>query len=97
MKADNDTQLIDAFSARTHFGELMQMAEENNQRFLVSRRGKPKVVIMGIEDYLKNIIKQPEILTRIQFRAKKAGLDTMTEEEIEAEIKAYRQSKKRNK
>lgn len=97
MKANNDTRLIDAFSARTHFGELMQLAEENNQRFLVSRRGKPKVVIMSVEDYLKNIIKQPEILTRIQISATKTGLDTMTEEEIEAEIREYRQLKKRNK
>ena len=89
--------LIDALSARTRFGEIIKQAEENNQRFLVSKRGKPKVVILSIEDYLNNIIKQPELLTKIQISAEKAGLDTMTNEEIEYEIKDYRQSKKKNK
>ena len=90
-------QLIDALSARTRFGEIMKQAEENNRRFLVSKRGKPKVVILSIEDYLKNIIKQPELLTKIQISAKNAGLDTMTSDEIEFEIKDYRKSKKQNK
>ena len=87
------TKLIDALSARTNFGNLMEQAEKQNLRFLVSRRGKPKVVILSVEDYLKNIIKQPEILTSIQISAQKAGLDQVSHEEIQTEIKAYRQSK----
>lgn len=97
MKTNTTTQLIDALTARTRFGELMQLAEKNNQRFLVSRRGKPKVVILSVEDYLKNIIKQPKLLTKIQLSAKKAGLDTMTDDEIEAEIRDYRRSKEQEK
>ena len=84
---------INALSARTRFGELMEQAESENLRFLVSRRGKPKIVILGFEDYLKNIIKQPEILTTVQMSAKKAGLNKMTDKEIEAEIVACRKSK----
>lgn len=49
------TRLIDAFSARTRFGEIMERANKQNLRFLVSRRGKPMVVVLGVEDYLKNI------------------------------------------
>ncbi len=94
MKTKPTTKLIDALSARTHFGELMEEAEKEKMRFLVSRRGKPKVVILSVEDYLKNIVKQPKLLTKVQVSAKKAGLDKMTEEEIEAEITVYRQSKK---
>lgn len=93
METKSMTKLIDALTARTHFGALMREAEEGKTRFLVSRRGKPKVVILGVEDYLKNIIKQPKVLTRIQLSAQKAGLDKMTDEEIEAEISAYRRSK----
>ena len=87
------TKSINALSARTRFGELMEQAENENLRFLVSRRGKPKIVILGFEDYLKNFIKQPEILTTIQMSAKKAGLNKMTGKEIEAEIAACRKSK----
>lgn len=88
------TKLIDALSARTNFGDLMEQAEKKNLRFLVSRRGKPKVVILSVEDYLKNIIKQPKLLTGIQLSARKAGLDRLSEEEIQAEIQAFRKSKK---
>jgi len=93
MQTRSMTILIDAFSARTRFGELMEKAGTGKTRFLVSRRGKPKVVILGVEDYLRNIIKQPEILTTIQLSAKKAGLDKLSDEEIDAEIAAYRRSK----
>lgn len=88
------TKLIDAFSARTRFGYLMEKTEKENLRFLVSRRGTPKVVILSVEDYLRNIIKQPTLLAEIQISAQESGLDKMTDEEIDAEIKAYRKSKK---
>jgi prevent-host-death family protein len=71
----------------------MEEAEKGKTRFLVSRRGKPKVVILGVGDYLKNVIKQPEILTTIQLSAPKAGLDKMSDKEIESEIADYRRSK----
>jgi len=95
MEAKSMTKLIDALSARTRFGELMEEAEKGKTRFLVSRRGKPKVVILGVKDYLKNVIKQPEILTTIQLSAQKAGLDKMSDKEIESEIADYRRSKSR--
>lgn len=89
------TTLIDALSARTQFGRIMNEAGKKNVRFLVSRRGKPKVVILGVEDYLKNIIKQPKLMAEIQISAEKAGLDRLSDAAIEAEIKAYRKTKKK--
>lgn len=88
------TKLIDALTARTRFGELMDEVEADQVRFVVSRRGKAKVVIMSVRDYLTNVVKQPELLTRIQLSAQAAGLDKVTEEEIEAEITAYRKTEK---
>jgi prevent-host-death family protein len=91
----NTTTLIDALSARTRFGELMEKAESESMRYLVSRRGKPKVVILGIEDYLKNIIKKDELLVEVQLSAKLAKLDKMTTAEIDSEIVSYRKSRKK--
>ena len=93
MATKSATKLVDALSARIHFGEMMEEAEKDKTRFLVSRRGKPKVVILSVEDYLKNIVKQPEILATIQLSAKKAGLSKMTDKDTEAEITSYRRSK----
>jgi prevent-host-death family protein len=88
------TKLIDALTARTRFGELMDEAEADQVRFVVSRRGKAKVVIMSVRDYLMNVVKQPELLTKIQLSAQAAELDKTTEEEIDAEISAYRKAEK---
>ena len=88
------TKLIDALSARTRFGELMERSEKENVRFLVSRRGKPKVVVLSVKDYLQNIVKESRLLTEIQQESKKAGLDQLSDKEIEAEIVAHRRSKK---
>ncbi len=88
------TKLIDALSARTRLGEVMEEAEKENTRFLVSRRGKPAVVILGVQDYLRNVVKKNDLLAEIQLGAKKAGLDKITPREIDAEIVSYRRSKK---
>jgi hypothetical protein len=82
------TKLVDALSVR-------RKRRKKKTRFLVSRWGKPKVVILSVEDYLKNVVKQPEILTTIQLSAQKARLDKMSNEEIEGEIASYRRSKTR--
>lgn len=87
------TKLIDALSARTRFGELMEKAEKEQTRFLVSRRGKPTVVILSVDDYLKSIVKKSDLLTKIQISAQKTGLDEMSEDMIQAEINAYRKNK----
>lgn len=87
------TKLIDALSVRTHLGEVMEEVEKENIRFLVSRRGKPKVVILSVEDYLKNIVKQPALLTRVQLSAEAAGKTGITDHEIEGEIVSYRKEK----
>jgi len=87
------TKLIDALSARTRFGELMKRAEKENIRFLVSRRGKPKVVVLSVEDYLQNIVKESRLLTEIQQESKGAGLNQLSNKEIQAEISSFRKSK----
>lgn len=84
------TQSIDALTARTQFGTIMKKADKGRTRFLVSRRGKPTVVILGVSDYMENFIKKPAFLVEIQKQAARAGLNTTTEKEINDEIKAAR-------
>ena len=97
MPAKIMTRLIDALSVRNRFGEVMEQAEKENVRFLVSRRGKPKVVILGVEDYLRDVVKKDQLLAEIQLDAKKSGLDKISDTAIEAEIQGYRRSQKRSK
>ncbi len=45
---------VDAHIARTQFGQIMNRAIENHERFIVDRRGEPAVVIMSVEDFIQN-------------------------------------------
>jgi len=86
---------VDAHVARTQFGQIMNRAVENNERFVVDRRGEPTVVIMSVEDFIKTIAPPPKWLEKAVAGAKRRGLDKLTPQEINAEIKAYRREKKK--
>lgn len=97
MPAKSMTKLIDALSVRTRLGEVMEQAEKENVRFLVSRRGKPKVVILSVADYLRNVVKTDQLLAEIQLDAQKAGLDKLSDSEMDSEIQVYRRGKRKSK
>jgi prevent-host-death family protein len=61
MESKSNTMLIDALTGRTRFGEIMEKAEKEQARFIVSRRGKAKVVIMSVEEYLRRICRESDI------------------------------------
>ena len=46
-----------------------------------------------ISKLIDTLVKQSKILTKIQLSAQKAGLDQMTDQEIDMEIQACRRSK----
>ncbi len=86
----NVTKSISALIARTQLGQILERVSKNKDRFLISKKGEAKAVILGVEDYLKNIVKQPGALTKLQKQAEKAGRNKLTLEEIDREIKAFR-------
>lgn len=85
---------IDAHVARTQFGQIMDRAIDNNERFVVERRGEPAVVIMSVKDFIRTAVPPPDWLERAWRGAKRRGLDKLTSEDIDAEIAAYRREKK---
>jgi prevent-host-death family protein len=94
QKQTASPKLISALSARTQFGQIMRRASgRKRERFIVDRRGEPKVVIMGIEDYLANIAPEPEILAMLRAGSRKKGTDAMSMREIDKEIAAYRKER----
>ncbi len=84
------TKTISALIARTQLGQILERVKKNQERFLISKKGEPTAVILSVEDYLRNIVKQPDVLTKLQKQAKKAGTDKLSLEDIDAEIKAFR-------
>jgi prevent-host-death family protein len=86
---------VDAHVARTQFGQIMNRAVENNERFVVDLRGEPAVVIMSVEDFIKTVAPPPKWLEKAWAGAKARGLDKLSPREIDAEIKAHRREKKK--
>jgi prevent-host-death family protein len=89
------TKVVSALTARTQFGAIMQRAKENQERFIVDRRGEPQVVILSVEDYFRNVVKQPASLIRLQEEAEKRRLDKLSMNAIDREIRRMRKSRHR--
>lgn len=81
---------IDAHIARTQFGQIMDRAVRNNERFIVDRRGEPAVVIMSIRDFIRTAAPPPDWLQRAWAGAKRRGLHKITLDDVDAEIAALR-------
>jgi antitoxin Phd_YefM of type II toxin-antitoxin system len=81
---------IDAHIARTQFGQIMDLAIKNNERFIVDRRGEPAVVIMSVQEFIRIAAPPPDWLEKAWSGAKRRGIDTLTPADIEAEITAQR-------
>jgi PHD/YefM family antitoxin component YafN of YafNO toxin-antitoxin module len=72
----------------------MDRAIDRQERFLVDRRGEPAVIIMSVDDYLQTIAPEDIALKNIRDEAKRASLNKLTMEDIDAEISAHRGEKR---
>jgi prevent-host-death family protein len=86
---------IDAHIARTQFGQIMDLAVKNNERFVVDRRGEPAIVIMSVQDFIRTAAPPPDWLQKAWAGARRRGLDTVTLADINAEIAAHRATARR--
>src|SRR3954465_12327687 len=81
---------IDAHIARTQFGQIMDLATKNNERFIVDRRGEPAVVIMSVQDFIRTAAPPPGGREKAWGGARGGGPDPWTPADIDAEIAAHR-------
>lgn len=85
---------VDAHLARTQFGQIMDRAVRNNERFIVDRRGEPTVVILSVQDFIRTAAPAPDWLQKAWRGAKQRGLEAATLDDIDAEIAAERRDRK---
>ncbi len=82
--------VISALTARTQLGQILRRATQNNERFLVERRGEPQVIIMSLKDYVDSVASAPDWLKASWKDAERKGLNKLTTRRINAEIAAAR-------
>ena len=44
-------RFINAFTARTHLGRLIKQVSEKGETYVLTKKGKPKIVLVGVEEY----------------------------------------------
>jgi len=86
--------VISALTASTQLGQILKRASEQDERFVVDRRGQPSVIIMGIKDYIKNIAPTPAAYQSLRDEAKRNGTSSLSVREIDREIAAARREKR---
>jgi prevent-host-death family protein len=88
------TKNVPAFIARTQFGQILERVSQNSERFVVTKKGEAKAVILGVEDFLQAVVETPDALSALQREAAKSGANKLTLEDIEKEIAAVRRPEK---
>lgn len=85
-------RIIGLDEARKNLSKIVQEAHEGKTRFLLSTRGKPQAIVIGVEDYIRNVLKRDRlsVIAEIQLEAKSRDLDKLTMREINKEIRAAR-------
>lgn len=64
------TKTISALTARTQLGQIMERCAKG-ERFVVLRNGKPSIIMIGVVDYYRHVLKKPKKLRA--FLAKEQG------------------------
>lgn len=45
-------KIVSVSTARRQFGQIMRRAKDRRERFIVTYRGEPKAVIVGVEEFI---------------------------------------------
>ncbi len=93
------SEIVPALTARARLGQILDRVSENGERFLINKHGAPAAVVLSIEDYARSILKEPELLDKLQElhqKARDACLDKLAMSEIDAEIEATRKELKKS-
>lgn len=89
-------RIVPALTARTQFGQILRRVKQNQERFVVDRRGEPQAVIMSVEEYLNKFVRRPSAAVAAMRREAKArGLDKLPLRKINLAIKRVRQERRR--
>jgi len=91
--AKNDSIVVSALRARTHFGKLLRRVEDERRSLVIEKRGTPRAVLMSIRDYVRLAAPEPDVLRIIGEESKAKGTDDLSSQQIDRIIRASRAKK----
>ncbi|HEV2200764.1 MAG TPA: type II toxin-antitoxin system Phd/YefM family antitoxin [Bryobacteraceae bacterium] len=84
------TNAISALTARSQFGRILDAVDKQRRSFVIEKRGRPKAVLLSIQDYIRLAAPEPEILTRLGEASARRGTGKLTMRHIDRVIRAAR-------
>jgi len=57
--------IISTLRARANFGKLLSRVENDRHSVIIEKRGNPRAVLLGLEDYVRLAAPEPELLRLI--------------------------------
>lgn len=89
-------QIVGSKELRRDLTGMLGSIRATDARFLVTVKGKPRAVLMGVEDYVQGVLgeKPDALLVALQEDARRAGADRLTMRDIDREIAAVRRAKR---
>lgn len=88
------TRKINAVTARTQFGRVMDRAVDHNERFLIERNGEPAILILTVADFVRTLAPPPGWIQKAWDHSKRHGPDRLILEDTNAEIAATRRERR---
>jgi PHD/YefM family antitoxin component YafN of YafNO toxin-antitoxin module len=85
--------VVSSTVARTQISDILKRAGDRDERFVVERAGEPAVIILSLRDFIRNIAPTPPAFRAIRAEAKRKGVDTLSDRDIEREIAAVRRER----
>ena len=91
--AKNDSIVVSALRARTHFGKLLRRVEDERRSLVIEKRGTPRAVLLSIRDYVRLAAPEPDVLRIVGEESKAKGTDNLSSQQIDRIIRASRAKK----
>lgn len=87
--------VISALTARNRFGQLLDEVDKQRRSFVIEKRGQPRAILLGIQDYIRLAAPEPEILKSLGEASVQRGTDKLTSRQIDRVINVARTSRRR--
>ena len=89
------SNVISVLAARTRFGHLVEEVDKNRRSFVIEKRGSPRAILLGIQDYIRLAAPEPEVLKKLGESSVRRGTDKLTMRQIERVIQTARARRRR--
>jgi prevent-host-death family protein len=94
MSSKLASRVISALTARSQMGSLLDQVAIHRRSFVIEKRGQPKAVLLGIEDYIRLAAPEPEILKAIGEASVRRGTSKLSSRRMDRIIQQARVSRK---